>query len=167
MSTKNSNRFLSNWRWKVNRYSWSLSLCLSWFHLKRNFYQSKGIFSRINTNMCGGFVYLWHVKEEYQEEGITWTPVKFFNNKMVCDLIESKVSFHTKSSEMFNIRRDKSSTWLGSKQTTFGLLISLLFWRSNWGSKISRFLGSELPSSLMPVASLDPLHSSQPLKRTL
>ena len=36
-------------------------------------------------------------QEEYLEEGITWTPVKFFNNKLVCDLIESKVSLNTLS----------------------------------------------------------------------
>jgi myosin-1 len=29
-------------------------------------------------------------QEEYQAEGIQWTPVEFFNNKVVCDLIEAK-----------------------------------------------------------------------------
>ena len=29
-------------------------------------------------------------QEEYHSEGIQWTPVEFFNNKIVCDLIESK-----------------------------------------------------------------------------
>lgn len=29
-------------------------------------------------------------QEEYQSEGIQWTPIEFFNNKVVCDLIESK-----------------------------------------------------------------------------
>ena len=29
-------------------------------------------------------------QEEYKEEGISWTPIKYFNNKIVCDLIESK-----------------------------------------------------------------------------
>ncbi|CAL4124191.1 unnamed protein product, partial [Meganyctiphanes norvegica] len=29
-------------------------------------------------------------QEEYQSEGIQWTPINFFNNKIVCDLIESK-----------------------------------------------------------------------------
>lgn len=29
-------------------------------------------------------------QEEYMREGITWTPVQYFNNKIVCDLIESK-----------------------------------------------------------------------------
>ena len=30
-------------------------------------------------------------QEEYVKEGIQWTPIKFFNNKIVCDLIEEKV----------------------------------------------------------------------------
>eukprot|EP00794_Sanderia_malayensis_P009899 gene9900-10912_t len=29
-------------------------------------------------------------QEEYVDEGITWTPIDYFNNKIVCDLIESK-----------------------------------------------------------------------------
>ncbi len=30
-------------------------------------------------------------QEEYVQEGIKWTPIDYFNNKIVCDLIESKV----------------------------------------------------------------------------
>lgn len=30
-------------------------------------------------------------QEEYVNEGIKWTPIDYFNNKIVCDLIESKV----------------------------------------------------------------------------
>uniref|UniRef100_A0A673MQW1 Osteoclast-stimulating factor 1 n=1 Tax=Sinocyclocheilus rhinocerous TaxID=307959 RepID=A0A673MQW1_9TELE len=29
-------------------------------------------------------------QEEYVQEGIRWTPIEYFNNKIVCDLIESK-----------------------------------------------------------------------------
>ncbi|XP_047141172.1 unconventional myosin-Ie isoform X1 [Hydra vulgaris] len=29
-------------------------------------------------------------QEEYVEEGISWTPIDYFNNKIVCDLIEAK-----------------------------------------------------------------------------
>lgn len=29
-------------------------------------------------------------QEEYNREGIQWTPIKYFNNKIVCDLIEGK-----------------------------------------------------------------------------
>ncbi|XP_043934508.1 unconventional myosin-Ie isoform X2 [Protopterus annectens] len=31
-------------------------------------------------------------QEEYVQEGIRWTPIEFFNNKIVCDLIENKVN---------------------------------------------------------------------------
>ncbi|NWR17338.1 MYO1E protein, partial [Emberiza fucata] len=30
--------------------------------------------------------------EEYVQEGIRWTPIEYFNNKIVCDLIENKVN---------------------------------------------------------------------------
>lgn len=48
------------------------------------------------------FLYLKHCKcniifiififsqEEYVQEGIKWTSIEYFNNKIVCDLIESK-----------------------------------------------------------------------------
>uniref|UniRef100_A0A8C9T656 Unconventional myosin-Ic n=1 Tax=Scleropages formosus TaxID=113540 RepID=A0A8C9T656_SCLFO len=29
-------------------------------------------------------------QEEYESEGITWEPVQFFNNKIICDLVEEK-----------------------------------------------------------------------------
>ncbi|XP_034029626.1 myosin IEb [Thalassophryne amazonica] len=31
-------------------------------------------------------------QEEYVQEGIKWSPIEYFNNKVVCDLIESKLS---------------------------------------------------------------------------
>ncbi|XP_035888604.1 unconventional myosin-If isoform X3 [Phyllostomus discolor] len=31
-------------------------------------------------------------QEEYVQEGIHWTPIQYFNNKIVCDLIENKLS---------------------------------------------------------------------------
>ncbi|KAG7468021.1 hypothetical protein MATL_G00138420 [Megalops atlanticus] len=31
-------------------------------------------------------------QEEYVQEGIKWSPIEYFNNKIVCDLIESKVN---------------------------------------------------------------------------
>uniref|UniRef100_H3CXS5 Osteoclast-stimulating factor 1 n=1 Tax=Tetraodon nigroviridis TaxID=99883 RepID=H3CXS5_TETNG len=31
-------------------------------------------------------------QEEYVQEGIKWTPIQYFNNKIVCDLIENKVN---------------------------------------------------------------------------
>ena len=37
------------------------------------------------------FYKIFFFKEEYVEEGISWTPIDYFNNKVVCDLIEAKV----------------------------------------------------------------------------
>lgn len=34
---------------------------------------------------------LGHPQEEYVQEGIRWTPIQYFNNKIVCDLIENKL----------------------------------------------------------------------------
>ncbi|XP_037532423.1 unconventional myosin-Ie [Nematolebias whitei] len=34
-------------------------------------------------------------QEEYVQEGIKWTPIEYFNNKVVCDLIESKLRKQT------------------------------------------------------------------------
>ncbi|XP_051985859.1 unconventional myosin-Ie-like isoform X1 [Xyrauchen texanus] len=31
-------------------------------------------------------------QDEYVQEGIRWTPIEYFNNKIVCDLIESKIN---------------------------------------------------------------------------
>ena len=30
-------------------------------------------------------------QEEYNQEGIKWEPIKYFNNQIVCELIEGKV----------------------------------------------------------------------------
>lgn len=38
------------------------------------------------------FLSRFFFQEEYVQEGIRWTPIEYFNNKIVCDLIESKVS---------------------------------------------------------------------------
>ena len=33
---------------------------------------------------------MYFYQDEYVQEGIKWTPIDYFNNKIVCDLIESK-----------------------------------------------------------------------------
>lgn len=38
-------------------------------------------------------------QEEYVQEGIKWTPIEYFNNKVVCDLIESKLVRSIRTSE--------------------------------------------------------------------
>lgn len=37
------------------------------------------------------YIALLHPQEEYVQEGIRWTPIEYFNNKVVCDLIENKL----------------------------------------------------------------------------
>lgn len=53
------------------------------------------------------------LQEEYVQEGIKWTQIEYFNNKIVCDLIESKVTMrlnhkraekHTTPDYCFSIR---------------------------------------------------------------
>lgn len=67
-------------------------------------------------------------QDEYVQEGIKWTPIDYFNNKIVCDLIESKVLFITRfyliePSNLFscalfwNIHSARLKNWLYS--TTF------------------------------------------------
>lgn len=55
---------------------------------------------RGKTYFC---ISLYIVQEEYVQEGIKWTPIEYFNNKVVCDLIESKmVSFLDLNSKVSN-----------------------------------------------------------------
>jgi myosin-1 len=44
-------------------------------------------------------------QEEYTREGIQWTPIDYFNNKIVVDLIESKV---------FTLIRNHRGSWPSS-----------------------------------------------------
>lgn len=39
------------------------------------------------------------LQEEYVQEGIKWTQIEYFNNKIVCDLIESKVTMRPNHKE--------------------------------------------------------------------
>lgn len=41
-------------------------------------------------------------QEEYVKEGIQWTPIQFFNNKIVCDLIEATVRILNVSPRLSN-----------------------------------------------------------------
>lgn len=38
-----------------------------------------------------GLIVLYIPQEEYVQEGIKWAPIEYFNNKIVCDLIENKL----------------------------------------------------------------------------
>ena len=41
--------------------------------------------------VCTNVMHFLPLQEEYVQEGIHWTPIDYFNNKVVCDLIESKL----------------------------------------------------------------------------
>lgn len=43
------------------------------------------------SSLTVGAIFWSLSQEEYVQEGIKWTPIEYFNNKIVCDLIESKV----------------------------------------------------------------------------
>jgi hypothetical protein len=75
--------------------SFGLCFSLSLFRFSFNFYQLlNDIFSInfVNEKLQQIFIELTlkAEQEEYVNEGIQWTPVDYFNNKIVCDLIESK-----------------------------------------------------------------------------
>ena len=72
---------------------WLYSLCLSCGELLHSLCLSCGeLFFNLCLS-CGELLFnlcLWVWQEEYVQEGIKWTPIDYFNNKVVCDLIESK-----------------------------------------------------------------------------
>jgi len=59
-------------------------------------------------------------QEEYVKEGIQWEPVKYFNNKIICDLIEGKpVSITSLMDECSLITESTDATLLGRMNHTF------------------------------------------------
>jgi hypothetical protein len=51
---------------------------------------------------------------EYEEEGIQWTPIDFFNNKIVCELIESKVGGARTRAWIWGVRSGAAGTEVGT-----------------------------------------------------
>jgi len=59
-------------------------------------------------------------QEEYVKEGIQWEPVKYFNNKIICDLIEGKpVSITSLMDECSLITESTDATLLGRMNHSF------------------------------------------------
>ena len=65
------------------------SFLLVFFFLKKNFFLNSNL---TNEKLQQVFIELTlkQEQEEYMREGIQWTPVEYFNNKVICDLIEKK-----------------------------------------------------------------------------
>jgi hypothetical protein len=59
-------------------------------------------------------------QEEYQREGIKWTPVKYFDNKVICDMIEAVCEPRLHSGEgtgtLVNVSRVMEVFWLPRRQ---------------------------------------------------
>mmetsp|Transcript_28371 Transcript_28371/g.69116 ORF Transcript_28371/g.69116 Transcript_28371/m.69116 type:complete len:1017 (+) Transcript_28371:228-3278(+) len=64
-------------------------------------------------------------QEEYQREGIKWTPVSYFNNKIVCDLIEKRPN------GIFKYLDDECVVPKGTDQSFFDKLVRVQFFKSH------------------------------------
>jgi hypothetical protein len=51
-------------------------------------------------------------QEEYHAEGIKWEDIKFFNNKICCDLIDSKVPPPKKKFSFFFSQKKKKYSFV-------------------------------------------------------
>uniref|UniRef100_A0A674KBR8 Myosin IF n=1 Tax=Terrapene triunguis TaxID=2587831 RepID=A0A674KBR8_9SAUR len=56
-------------------------------------------------------------QEEYVQEGIKWTPIQYFNNKVVCDLIENKLNPPGIMSVLDDVCATMHATGEGADQT--------------------------------------------------
>eukprot|EP01119_Soliformovum_irregulare_P003562 TRINITY_DN1423_c0_g2_i1.p1 TRINITY_DN1423_c0_g2~~TRINITY_DN1423_c0_g2_i1.p1 ORF type:complete len:1033 (-),score=362.49 TRINITY_DN1423_c0_g2_i1:84-3182(-) len=60
-------------------------------------------------------------QEEYVKEGIKWEPIKYFNNKIICDLIEGKpVSIISLMDEASMLSESTDNTFMDRITTQFG-----------------------------------------------
>uniref|UniRef100_A0A3B5MZL5 Osteoclast-stimulating factor 1 n=1 Tax=Xiphophorus couchianus TaxID=32473 RepID=A0A3B5MZL5_9TELE len=67
--------------------------CFFFFYFQKNGFEQFCI-NFVNEKLQQIFIELTlkAEQEEYVQEGIRWTPIEYFNNKVVCDLIESKLN---------------------------------------------------------------------------
>jgi myosin-1 len=79
-------------------------------------------------------------QEEYVDEGITWKPIEYFNNKIVCDLIESK-----KPPGIMSVLDDVCATMHAQSEGADGKLLEV-----RGHSKFSTFFMSLQKCSLSP-----------------
>ena len=81
-------------------------------------------------------------QEEYVSEGIKWTPIDYFNNKIVCDLIESKVYWQFVPLSSFIPTFWLPVMWPFVELLFFPFLSDLLVWCQCWMTFASRCTGS-------------------------
>nr|XP_035921957.1 unconventional myosin-If [Halichoerus grypus] len=79
-------------------------------------------------------------QEEYVQEGIRWTPIQYFNNKVVCDLIENKLSPPGIMSVLDDVCATMHATGGGADQTLLQKLQAAVGTHEHFNSWSSGFL---------------------------
>ncbi|XP_054981018.1 unconventional myosin-If [Sorex araneus] len=79
-------------------------------------------------------------QEEYVQEGIRWTPIQYFNNKIVCDLIENKLSPPGIMSVLDDVCATMHATGGGADQTLLQKLQAAVGCHEHFNSWSSGFV---------------------------
>ncbi|XP_039107503.1 unconventional myosin-If isoform X1 [Hyaena hyaena] len=79
-------------------------------------------------------------QEEYVQEGIRWTPIQYFNNKIVCDLIENKLSPPGIMSVLDDVCATMHATGGGADQTLLQKLQAAVGTHEHFNSWSSGFV---------------------------
>nr|XP_021532449.1 unconventional myosin-If [Aotus nancymaae] len=79
-------------------------------------------------------------QEEYVQEGIRWTPIQYFNNKVVCDLIENKLSPPGIMSVLDDVCATMHATGGGADQTLLQKLQAAVGTHEHFNSWSSGFV---------------------------
>ncbi|NP_001427542.1 unconventional myosin-If isoform 7 [Homo sapiens] len=94
-------------------------------------------------------------QEEYVQEGIRWTPIQYFNNKVVCDLIENKLSPPGIMSVLDDVCATMHATGGGADQTLLQKLQAAVGTHEHFNSwsagfVIHHYAGKGLPPDALP-----------------
>nr|XP_033811648.1 LOW QUALITY PROTEIN: unconventional myosin-If [Geotrypetes seraphini] len=79
-------------------------------------------------------------QEEYVQEGIQWTPIQYFNNKVVCDLIENKLNPPGIMSVLDDVCATMHATGEGADQTLLQKLQAAVGTHEHFNSWNSGFI---------------------------
>ncbi|XP_046494264.1 unconventional myosin-If [Equus quagga] len=79
-------------------------------------------------------------QEEYVQEGIRWTPIQYFNNKIVCDLIENKLNPPGIMSVLDDVCATMHATGGGADQTLLQKLQAAVGTHEHFNSWSSGFV---------------------------
>uniref|UniRef100_A0A669E158 Osteoclast-stimulating factor 1 n=1 Tax=Oreochromis niloticus TaxID=8128 RepID=A0A669E158_ORENI len=116
-------------------------------------------------------------QEEYVQEGIKWTPIEYFNNKIVCDLIENKLN----PPGIMSVLDDVCATMHAKGEGADGTLLQKLqaavgthehfnSWNSgfvihHYAGKVSNFIRSLFPENLNTDKKARPTTAGSKIKK--